>query len=112
VLRAAGRGRGGVVGARRGKVTGRYKPARVEPRKPYDPDEPVTFEEVAKLCDRSVDWVESRTGSLPVMVNWSSGEQWVRRGDVPLWIEASEREDVQIRQEPQPVVPRRVPWAR
>jgi hypothetical protein len=94
-------------------VTGRYRPAKVDPRKPYNPDEPVTFEEVARLCGRSVYWVESHTNSLPVMVSWARGEQWVRRADVPAWIEASEREDVQFRAERKlERVPRRVPWAR
>lgn len=79
-------------------MTGRYKPARVEPRKPYDADEPLTFEEVARLCQRSVEWVEARSLTMSgVFTNWVTGAQWIRRGDLSEWIRAAEAEDYQPR---------------
>ena len=57
---------------------------------------------MAKLCGRSLEWVESRAGVpgspslLPgVLARHSDGHQWVRRADIPDWIKAAEAEDVQ-----------------
>ena len=78
----------------------RYAPEPVPPRAPYDANEQVELAEVARLCGRAVEWVESRLASgLPgVLTRLSDGHQWIRRGDVPEWVRAAEAEDVQHRQ--------------
>jgi hypothetical protein len=58
------------------------------------PDDALTAKEVAALCGRPLEWVESRLGQAPwpTYQRSSDGRRWVTLSDARVWVELSDQE--------------------